>query len=208
MTDVAPVLGVLAVLVGIADTIPYVRDVLRGTTRPHRGTWLIWSVLAIVVASLAGLLAAGAVGMPDLSLLLYPVYFGLVNGAIAILIHHRRAVAPPAGHTGSRRDEGLGGAQDGRQQAWEACLEVVVAERVDARLALVALVDDAGLAQDLEVMRAGRFGDGDVEAAAGAPLERGGESADHQQPDGIAERVQDGRELDLVAVGMGERLDG
>jgi hypothetical protein len=188
MTELAPVLGVLAVLVGIADTLPYVRDTLRGVTRPHRGTWLIWSVLAVVVclsqradgaswsllmagaqalltslvfalairrgeggvgvsdriliaiagggvigwiiaeepivatgcvvaadliaaalmipktyrdpdsetlatfafASLGGLLAAGAVGSPDVSLLLYPVYFGLVNGAIAILIHHRR----------------------------------------------------------------------------------------------------------------------
>ena len=49
MTEAAPVLGVLAGLVGIADTIPYVGDTLRGTTRPHRGTWLIWSVLAIVV---------------------------------------------------------------------------------------------------------------------------------------------------------------
>ena len=49
MTGIAPVLGVLAVLVGIADTIPYVRDTLRGATRPHRGTWLIWSVLAILV---------------------------------------------------------------------------------------------------------------------------------------------------------------
>jgi hypothetical protein len=26
-----------------------VRDTLRGATRPHRGTWLIWGVLAIVV---------------------------------------------------------------------------------------------------------------------------------------------------------------
>ncbi len=188
MTGVAPVLGVLAVLVGIADTIPYVRDTLRGATRPHRGTWLIWSALAILVcfsqradgaswsllmaaaqailtslifvlairrgeggvstgdrvmlaiasggvlgwivadepvvatacvvaadlvgaalmvpktyrdpesetlvtfafASLSGLLAAGAVATPDLSLLLYPLYFGAVNGAIAILIHQRR----------------------------------------------------------------------------------------------------------------------
>jgi hypothetical protein len=49
MTDVAPMLGVLAGLAGIADTIPYVRDIVRGTTRPHRGTWLIWGVLAIVV---------------------------------------------------------------------------------------------------------------------------------------------------------------
>ena len=190
MMDIAPMLGVLAVLVGVADTIPYVRDTLRGATRPHRGTWLIWSVLAIVVclsqradgaswsllmaaaqavlislvfilaigrgeggvsagdriliaiaiggvagwmiaeepvvatvcvvvadligatmmlpktyrdpdsetlatyalAGLGGALAAGAVGAPDASLLLYPVYFGLVNGALAILIHHRRRV--------------------------------------------------------------------------------------------------------------------
>ena len=191
MSEIAPVLGVLAVLVGIADTIPYVRDTLRGATRPHRGTWLIWSVLTIVVcfsqhadgaswsllmaaaqavltslifvlairrgvggvgtgdrimlaislggvlgwlsadeplvatacvvaadligaallvpktyrdpdsetlatfafASLSGFLAAGAVGALDLSLLLYPLYFGLVNGAIALLIYERRRAA-------------------------------------------------------------------------------------------------------------------
>jgi hypothetical protein len=198
MTDAMPVLGVLAVLVGIADTIPYVRDTLRGSTRPHRGTWLIWSLLAILVclsqradgaswsllmaaaqavltslvfmlairrgqgavsasdrimiaiagggvigwivadepivatacvvaadligaalmipktyrdpysetlatyalASLSGLFAAGAVGTPDVSLLLYPIYFGLVNGAIAILIHHQRGILTnPGGHS-------------------------------------------------------------------------------------------------------------
>ena len=88
MTYTAPVLGLLAGMVGVAGTIPYVRDTVRGSTRPHRGTWLIWSVLAIVVrlsqradalatfalASLSGALAAGAVGAPDLSLLLYPAY--------------------------------------------------------------------------------------------------------------------------------------
>jgi len=200
MTSIAPLLGVLAGVVGVADTIPYVRNTVRGLTRPHRGTWLIWGVLAIVVclsqradgaswslimaavqavltsvifvlsirhgegglspteavmialagggvigwivadepviatacvvaadligaammvpktyrdpgsetlvtfafASLGGLLAAGAVGAPDLSLLLYPVYYCLVNGAIVVLIHHRRGVlgslapSPPA----------------------------------------------------------------------------------------------------------------
>ena len=44
MSDLAPVFGVLAAVVGVADTIPYVRDTLRGSTRPHRGTWLIWGV--------------------------------------------------------------------------------------------------------------------------------------------------------------------
>ena len=190
MTYTAPVLGLLAGVVGVADTIPYVRDTIRGATRPHRGTWLIWSVLAIVVclsqradgaswslvmaaaqavlttvifllsirrgegglspaevlmltlagggvigwivagepviatacvvaadligaammvpktyrdpgsetlatfalASLSGALAAGAVGTLDISLLLYPVYYCLANGAIAVLIHHRRRV--------------------------------------------------------------------------------------------------------------------
>ena len=42
-------LGVLAGVVGVADVVPYVRDTARRSTRPHRGTWLIWSVLAIVV---------------------------------------------------------------------------------------------------------------------------------------------------------------
>jgi hypothetical protein len=188
--EIAPLLGVLAGAMSVADTIPYVRDILRGTTRPHRGTWLIWGTLAIVVvlsqradgaswslimvttdavltvlifalsirrgvggvtrgeaamiaiagagvagwlvadeplvatagvivadltgaalmvpkswrdpesetlatfafASGGGALAAGAVGALDYSLLLYPVYFCLVNGAIALLIAGRRRV--------------------------------------------------------------------------------------------------------------------
>ncbi len=43
-----PILGVAGGLAGIANTVPYVRDTVRGSTRPHRGTWLIWAVLAIV----------------------------------------------------------------------------------------------------------------------------------------------------------------
>jgi hypothetical protein len=188
MTDIAPILGVLAGAIGVAGTVPYVRDILRGTTRPHRGTWLIWGALAFVVclsqradgaswslimagthvvanglvfalairrgeggvsaaeraliavagigvigwivvdeplvatfcvvaadliaaammlpktyhhpgsetlatfalASLGGALAVGAVGVLDASLLLYPAYYCLVNGATALFIHQRR----------------------------------------------------------------------------------------------------------------------
>jgi hypothetical protein len=49
MTAAPAIFGILAGLVGVVDTVPYVRDTLRGTTRPHRGAWLIWSVLAVVV---------------------------------------------------------------------------------------------------------------------------------------------------------------
>jgi hypothetical protein len=190
VTEAAPFLGVLAGLLGVFDTWPYIRDTLRGATRPHRGTWLIWSVLGIVVclsqradgaswslvmaavqalstviilalaiprgeggvsradvtmmaialggvtgwvladepivatscvvaadfigvalmlpktyrdpdsetlvtfalASVAGVLAAAAVGALDPSLLLYPAYYCLANGFIALLIVWRRTV--------------------------------------------------------------------------------------------------------------------
>lgn len=190
MNDLAPLLGVLAGLAGIADTIPYVRDTLRGSTRPHRGSWLIWGALAIiaciaqradgatwsvlmagtqaivtslvfflairhgeggmrttdlglmalaaagvggwiiardpvialgcviaadlsafammtpkvhrdphsetlstyVLASVGGALAAGAVSALDAAMLLYPVYYCLINAVTAILIGRRRAV--------------------------------------------------------------------------------------------------------------------
>jgi hypothetical protein len=34
-----------AAVMSVVDVVPYIRDVLRGITRPHRGTWLIWSAL-------------------------------------------------------------------------------------------------------------------------------------------------------------------
>jgi len=193
--EMVVVLGLAAGLIGVLDTIPYVRDTLRGSTRPHRGTWLIWGVLAVVVslsqyadgaswslvmagvqavltslvfvlsvrrgeggvsraditmiaiagagvtgwivadepivatacvvaadligaglmvpktyrdpdsetlitfafASLGGALAAGAVGAIDVSLLLYPVYYCVINGAIALLIWERRLTRAGAG---------------------------------------------------------------------------------------------------------------
>ena len=193
--ELVVVLGLAAGLIGVLDTIPYVRDTLRGSTRPHRGTWLIWGVLAVVVslsqyadgaswslvmagvqavltslvfvlsvrrgeggvsraditmiaiagagvtgwiaadeplvatacvvaadligaglmvpktyrdphsetlitfafASLGGALAAGAVGVIDVSLLLYPVDYCVINGAIALLIWERRLTRAGAG---------------------------------------------------------------------------------------------------------------
>jgi uncharacterized membrane protein HdeD (DUF308 family) len=46
--EVAVALGISAAAISALDTAPYIRDTLRGTTRPHRGTWLIWGVLGAV----------------------------------------------------------------------------------------------------------------------------------------------------------------
>jgi hypothetical protein len=42
-------LGTLAAVLQVISCVPYVRDTLRGTTRPHRGTWIIWCALALIV---------------------------------------------------------------------------------------------------------------------------------------------------------------
>src|SRR6476469_2442376 len=48
MGSVAPVLGMVAGVVAVACTVPYVRDILRRSTVPHRGSWLIWATLEVV----------------------------------------------------------------------------------------------------------------------------------------------------------------
>jgi hypothetical protein len=52
------------------------------------------------LASVAGGLSAGAVGALDVSLLLYPVYYCLANGALALLILARRSALLHAGTDG------------------------------------------------------------------------------------------------------------
>lgn len=58
------VVALLSALLAVVDTIPYVRDIRRGTTRPQRATWLIWSVLGIAA------FAAQAAGGPNWSLVM------------------------------------------------------------------------------------------------------------------------------------------
>jgi len=48
MIELAPAFGLLAGLAAVACTVPYVRDTLRRTTVPHRGSWLIWGALEVV----------------------------------------------------------------------------------------------------------------------------------------------------------------
>jgi len=50
--------GVLAGVLQLAATVPYLRDVLGGSTKPQRATWMIWTSLSLVV--LASQWASGA----------------------------------------------------------------------------------------------------------------------------------------------------
>jgi hypothetical protein len=39
--------GIAAGVLSLIDPLPYIRDVVNGRTRPHRGTWCIWCVLGV-----------------------------------------------------------------------------------------------------------------------------------------------------------------
>lgn len=45
---ISTVCALLAAVCGVVGTVPYVVDTVRRTTVPHRGSWLIWSVLGVV----------------------------------------------------------------------------------------------------------------------------------------------------------------
>ena len=49
MYDYHSVLGALGVVVGLIAYVPYLRDVLLGTTKPHVFTWLGWGIINAIV---------------------------------------------------------------------------------------------------------------------------------------------------------------
>jgi hypothetical protein len=50
--------GLVAGVLSASCYVPYIRDILSGTTRPERATWLIWTVLGLIL--LVSQLAKGA----------------------------------------------------------------------------------------------------------------------------------------------------
>lgn len=52
--------GLLAATLGALAYLPYLRDTLKGQTRPHRATWLIWAVLSSISTASQAYEGAGA----------------------------------------------------------------------------------------------------------------------------------------------------
>ena len=89
------------------------------------------------------------------------------------------------------------------QQAGEAGFEIGFAQAVEVRLALFFGGDQAGFAQDFEVVveRAARGETADIAAAETLAL---GQFAHDGEAHGIAQRVQHLRQVELVGFGVGE----
>lgn len=55
--DVKELLGLAAALLAVAGSVPYVRDIFKGATKPHVFTFLIWSI--VTTLAFLGQWAAG-----------------------------------------------------------------------------------------------------------------------------------------------------
>jgi hypothetical protein len=114
LSELAPTFGLLAGVVAVACNVPYLRDTWRGSTVPHRGSWLIWSVLEVV--------AVGAQGADGARWSLLPL---VVQAAGTCLV---LALAVRLGQGGlSRVDLGLLGLAALGLAGWMAVDEPVIA---------------------------------------------------------------------------------
>ncbi len=60
--DYHVVFGVLGVIVGLAGYVPYFRDIIVGTTKPHVFTWFVWGLLNAIAAA-AQVVEGGGAGV-------------------------------------------------------------------------------------------------------------------------------------------------
>src|SRR5579875_1798309 len=110
----------------------------------------------------------------------------------------RARQAPPRRTAGRRSGQRLTSAAQHRiQQTGEAGIEVIATQRADALGSHHALVDQSRLAQHLEVVRAGRLDDRQIEAVARALAPVGRQLANDPKAHRVAERVEDGRQVEI-----------
>ena len=61
MADYKTIFGILAGVLGVISSIPYLRDVIRRKTKPHLFTWFVWGVIT-AIAFIAQVVRGGGSG--------------------------------------------------------------------------------------------------------------------------------------------------
>jgi hypothetical protein len=54
------ILGILAIIAGMAGNVPYLYNTIKGKTKPHSFSWLIWGILAGITFVIQVIKGAGA----------------------------------------------------------------------------------------------------------------------------------------------------
>ena len=58
MSELSNIIGIVAAVIALFAYIPYVQGTLSGKTKPNRASWIIWSIVGIIIA--ASYISAGA----------------------------------------------------------------------------------------------------------------------------------------------------
>lgn len=46
--DIKPLLGIIAIVIGLIGYVPYFRNIASGKTKPHAFSWFVWGVLTAI----------------------------------------------------------------------------------------------------------------------------------------------------------------
>lgn len=86
---VKEVFGAISAFVSFASFIPYAHTMLRGHTRPHLFTWLVWSILTTIIFIIqyqggAGPAAwgSGVIALTSACIMLYSIFRGEREGSL------------------------------------------------------------------------------------------------------------------------------
>lgn len=60
MMETNTVIGIIVVVLTFVGYIPYVRDILRGKTKPHVFSWFIWGITTLIIYALQVSAGAGS----------------------------------------------------------------------------------------------------------------------------------------------------
>src|SRR3989344_323375 len=88
MYDYRLILGVIAVVIALVSYVPYIRDILRGSTKPHPVSWFAFALLMGITFSAQLITGAGpgawVTGVSALAIFGIAI-FSIVRGGVEIV---------------------------------------------------------------------------------------------------------------------------
>jgi len=84
MLDIKEIIGIVTVILSVTGYALYIRDTIRGTTKPHVYTWFVWALTAFIIYALqiSGGAGAGAWATLAVSILVSTIFLlGLRHGS-------------------------------------------------------------------------------------------------------------------------------
>ncbi len=74
MAEIKPIIGIAAAALAFVAYAPYIRDIFRGSTKPHVFSWLLWAFLTAIISALQISSGSGWGSLTTLSITLISLF--------------------------------------------------------------------------------------------------------------------------------------